>query len=253
MNANVLVIAGLDPACRAGLLADAEAVWSAGARPLLCAAATTIQTSRSLRGHHSIPAEVLERQILALVEEEGVAAVKLGMLGSAENARMLASLMDRPPFSGIRWVIDPVLRASSGPPLFEGAAELYRLLCRPNALLTPNLAEAGALAGLPQPACEAAMRACASVLLEAGAGAVLVKGGHLEGEALDLLVRPDREVRLPAVRLSEGRRGTGCRLASFLAGRLAQGDAVEEASRGAKEAVRYYLKNGKLPAPTGTA
>lgn len=167
MSAEVLVIAGLDPAGQAGLLADADAVRAAGARPLLCAAATTIQTSQGLRGHFAIPAEVLERQILALVEEEGVAAVKLGMLGSAENARMLADLLRRPPLASLPWVIDPVLRASSGPRLFDGAAAAYRRLSRENVVLTPNLAEAGALADRPAPREEAEMRACAAVLLDA--------------------------------------------------------------------------------------
>lgn len=244
----VLVVAGLDPAGRAGLVADAEAVRAAGAEPLLCAAATTIQTSRSLRGHFSLPAEILERQILALVEEEGVDAVKLGMLGSAENVRMLARLMERPPLAAIPWVIDPVLRASSGPPLFEGSPADYHLLCRETAILTPNLAEAGALAGRPAPTDEASMRACASFLLGKGAGAVLAKGGHLEGAAVDLLVRSEGALRLEAPRLERGRRGTGCRLASFLAGRLARGDGREEAFRSAKEAVHHYVATGKLPA-----
>lgn len=253
MSAEVLVIAGLDPAGQAGLLADADAVRAAGARPLLCAAATTIQTSQGLRGHFAIPAEVLERQILALVEEEGVAAVKLGMLGSAENARMLADLLRRPPLASLPWVIDPVLRASSGPRLFDGAAAAYRRLSRENVVLTPNLAEAGALADRPAPREEAEMRACAAVLLEAGAGAVVVKGGHLEGEALDLLCRPGASRRLRAPRHPVDRRGTGCRLASTLAARLALGDPLEEGLQTAKEAVRHYLLEGKLPRPPSAA
>lgn len=253
MKPKVLVVAGLDPAGRAGLLADADAVRSAGARPLLCAAATTVQTSRSMRGHFPIPAEVLERQILALAEEEGVAAVKLGMLGSAENARMLAGLLERKPFSELPWVIDPVLRASSGPSLFEGEAEIYRQLCRKNVVLTPNLEEAGSLSGLAIPTGAEEMRAAAAVLLRAGAGAVLVKGGHLEGAALDLLCLQGAVQPFSAARLPVSRRGTGCRLASYLAARLAQGDALEEGCRRAKEAVRHYLLEGKLPPPPRAA
>lgn len=251
MTPKVLVVAGIDPVGRAGLWADGEAVRAAGAEPLLCAAATTVQTSRSLRGHFSLPAAILERQVLALVEDEGVDAVKLGMLGSAENARMLAALLARPPLSEVPWVIDPVLRASSGPPLFEGELSAYRGLCRANAVITPNLAEAGALADRPEPRDEAGMRACAEVLLEAGAGAVLVTGGHLPGEAVDLLVRPGEAVRFGAPRLAQGRRGTGCRFASFLAARLASGDALEAAVAHAKEAVHHYVATGKLPAARG--
>ena len=244
----VLVVAGLDPAGRAGLWADAEAVRAAGARPLLCAASTTLQTSRIVHGHFPIPAEVLERQIRLLVEEEGIDAVKLGMLGSVENARMLGRLLREPPFSSVPWVVDPVLRASAGPRLFDGGAAEYRAFCRSNAILTPNLAEAAALAGLPLPEDEAGMRACADALLAAGAGAVVAKGGHLAGAtAVDLLCRAEGVVRFEGYRLP-GRRGTGCRLASALAAGLARGLRLEEALGRARELVRHYLAHGKLPA-----
>ncbi|MFO7155466.1 MAG: PfkB family carbohydrate kinase [Pseudomonadota bacterium] len=243
----VLVVAGLDPAGLAGLFADAEAVRAAGARPLLCAASTTLQTSRTVHGHFPIPAEVLERQIRFLAEEEGIDAVKLGMLGSVENARMLARLLREPPFSQVPWVVDPVLRASAGPPLFDGDAAEYRGLFRPNAVLTPNLAEAAALAGLPLPEEEEGMRACGTELLAAGAGAVVVTGGHLAGAAVDLLCRTEGVVRFEGDRLP-GRRGTGCRLASALAAGLARGLGLPEALDRARGLVRHYLAHGKLPA-----
>lgn len=244
----VLVVAGLDPMGAAGVLADAEAVRAAGARAVVCVSSSTLQTSKGVHGHFPLPAEVLERQIRFLADEEGVDAVKVGMLGSVEIARMLAGLLSQPPFSAVPWVVDPVLRASSGPRLFDGGAEDYRGLFRPNVVLTPNLAEAGALAGREAPRNEEEMRACATVLLSAGAGAVVVKGGHLEGAALDLLCRPEGVARLAGSRIPESRRGTGCRLASALAAGLARGLGEEEALWGAKEVVRHYLEHGKLPA-----
>src|SRR5690606_37842375 len=133
------------------------------------------------------------------------------------------------------------------------APSLYHAFFKENAVLTPNLAEAGAIAERPAPEDEAGMRACASRFLEAGAGAVLVKGGHLEGEAVDLLVRAEEALRLGPPRLPRGRRGTGCRMASFLAGRLAAGDELGEAFRKAKAALHHYVAEGKLPAPRGAA
>jgi hydroxymethylpyrimidine/phosphomethylpyrimidine kinase len=110
------------------------------------------------------------------------------------------------------------------------------------ALITPNLAEAAELSGLPLPRDEAAMREVGTALLGRGAGAVLVKGGHLEGEAVDLLVQPGGITALRGPRVPGTRRGTGCRLASFLAGRLAAGDDLPAAAAAAKRFIAHYLQ-----------
>lgn len=250
----VLVVAGLDPSGGAGLLADADAIRAAGGRPLLCAAAITIQTTRAVRGFHALPGEVVLSQIRALAEEEGpIAAVKLGMLGSLEVARALAARAASGPLAGIPWVVDPVLRSSSGADLVEGGAAAYEGLLAAGAVLTPNLPEAAALTGGPLPRTEEEMAAAGRRILAMGARAVVVKGGHLEGEAFDLLVLPGGRIRMEGPRLGVDRRGTGCRLASFLAASLARGVPLEGAVRASKEAVAHYLREGKLPPPLPSA
>lgn len=139
----VLVFAGLDPSGGAGLLADAEAIRAMGCRPLLCATAITFQSSSRARGFEPLAPEVVEAQALALLEDEGpIGAVKLGMIGSARIAAALAKLREHPALSEIPWVIDPVLRASSGAELIEGGAATYRRLLERATVLTPNLDEA---------------------------------------------------------------------------------------------------------------
>lgn len=248
---SVLVVAGLDPSGGAGLLADADAVRAAGARPLLCAAALTVQTTRAARGFFSVPAEVVRDQVRALAEEERIDAVKLGMLGTAEVAEALAEFADDGPLAEVPWVVDPVLRASSGAELMEGGAAGYGPLLRQGTVLTPNLGEAGALLGGPAPTSPDEMREAARALLARGVGAVLLKGGHLDGAAWDLLVEAGGERGFAGARIPGDRRGTGCRLASFLAGRLAAGAALAEGVGEAKEAVAHYLREGKLPSPRG--
>jgi hydroxymethylpyrimidine/phosphomethylpyrimidine kinase len=230
----VLVLAGLDPSGGAGLLADAEAVREAGARPLCVATALTVQTTKRARDWKPVPVELVLEQARALLEEEPVAAIKAGMLGTSAMARALAELQPKLPL-----VIDPVLRASSGASLFEG--EPRELLIR-GSIVTPNLAEAQRLLGLPAlPASAEAMAGAARELVRLGAKAALIKGGHLSGEAIDVLFDGAEVHELRGARLANDRRGTGCRLASALAARLALGDDLLSAARAAKELVRRYL------------
>lgn len=253
----VLVVAALDPSGGAGLLADADAIRAAGARPLLCAAAFTVQTTRAARGFYPVPGDAVRDQVVALAEEERIDAVKLGMLGTPEVAGVLGELAASGPLAKVPWVVDPVLRASSGAELMEGGAGGYEPLLRRGAVLTPNLAEAGALLGRIPPSTQEEMREAALALLALGAGAVLLKGGHLEDAAWDLLVGANVGASVGASgergfageRIPGDRRGTGCRLASFLAGRLAAGETLEHAVGQAKEAVAHYLREGKLPSP----
>lgn len=232
MKKRVLVLAGLDPSGGAGLLADVASVLAGGAEPLGCATALTIQTTRAVRGWAPVDPEVLRAQLVALVEEEPIHAVKLGMLGEA--APVVAWL--RRELAAIPWVIDPVIRSSSGAELVRGGASAYDGLLA-GAVVTPNLAEATLLTG----ALEGETERAAAILLDRGARAALVKGGHLEGEPLDLLAEREGTTLLRGVRRPGTRRGTGCRLASFLAARLACGDSLPAAAAAAKAHVAAYL------------
>lgn len=248
----VLVVAGLDPSGGGGLLADAEAIRAAGARPLACAAAITVQTTRAVRGFSALNPDLVAAQVVALAEEEGpIGAVKLGMLGSAGVASALAGLRRHPGLREAVWVVNPVLRSSSGANLIEGGAAAYGPLLAAGAIFTPNLAEVAALTGSAAPQGPEEMEAAGRRLLEMGAQAALVKGGHLAGEPLDLLVSPAGVVALRGRRRQGTRRGTGCRLASFLAARLAVGDRLPDAARGAKDFVAAYLETPAAPFAPG--
>ena len=231
----VLVFAGLDPSGAAGLLADAEAVRAAGARPLGVLTALTVQTTRAAITFEPIDPARLTEMAEALLEEENVRAIKIGMVGDARSAAAIAKLLQRR--KGLPAVVDPVLRSSSGLSLFKGslpaAREAYLMLAQ-GALLTPNISEAELLLDGP---------ADARALLARGAGAVLLKGGHLPGDPVDVLVTRDGEERFSAPRIASKARGTGCRLASAIAAGLAQGTPLRDSVVTAREVVRRHLES----------
>jgi hydroxymethylpyrimidine/phosphomethylpyrimidine kinase len=242
----VLVLAGLDPSGGAGLLADAEAVRSAGARPLCVATALTAQTSRRMHGFQPLAPALALQTAQALLEEEPIRAIKVGMLGTPAMARAVAELLER---AALPAVVDPVLAASSGAALFQGgpaaARAAYSSLWR-YAVVTPNAPEARVLLDLPEdPADADALEHAARELVRRGAKAALVKGGHAAGtEAVDVLCGVHGCERLSAPRLAgRGARGTGCRLASALAAGLALGKPLPEAARSAKQLVVAYLSS----------
>lgn len=215
----VLAIAGLDPSGGAGILADAEAIRDAGARPLCVAAALTVQTlGRAIR-FEAVDARLVRESVEALLEVENVRAIKIGMLGSESIARMLLEILPR----DVPRVVDPVLRASSGAPLFEGDPQLFARLAE-GQLLTPNVLEMQILGPSPLPA------------------ATLYKGGDREGdEAIDVLETREGTEFFRAPRIAGTKRGTGCRLSSFIAARLALGDDLRSSIAQARAYVRNYL------------
>jgi hydroxymethylpyrimidine/phosphomethylpyrimidine kinase len=238
----VLVVAGLDPTGGAGLVADLEALDAAGARGWVVAAALTAQGPRGARGFQPVSEALLLAQLDALLEgEERPGAVKTGMLGSATLVRTLASRLAASPLRRVPLVVDPVLAASSGASLLdpEGLSPgeaLLPVLTRAW-LATPNLPELAALTGDDVSTDDAAVRAARRL----PSRAVLVKGGHREGAPVDLLVQGRKVTRLRGRRRAGSARGTGCRLASAIAARLAAGAPLESAVRRAKAYVERYL------------
>ncbi len=237
----VLVAAGLDPSGGAGLLADAEALAAVGARGWAVATALTAQGPGGAAAFEPVPARFVAAQIDALLSgRERPAAAKTGMMGSAENAAAVADALGRRRLSRIPLVVDPVLAASSGLPLLRGGRPreaLWPLIARAD-LLTPNWPELEALAGRSLAGEEAAVAAARQLPCRA----VLVKGGHRRGPPVDLLVRGRRVDRFPGRRRPGTARGTGCRLASAIAGLLARGVALEEAIRRAKRYMEGYIE-----------
>jgi len=237
----VLLVSGLDPSGGAGFLADARVCAEHGVRAVGVVTALTVQDTRGVRAVDVVAPERIAEQLVTLLSDVEVDAVKVGMLGDAEVlARVAAALAQtRAPL-----VWDPVLWPSrGGVPLFRGDPRPFLAEAR---VVTPNLAEAGALLGGPVPADVPAMRAAARELCARGARAALVTGGHLDGpRAVDVLAEGDAIVELDGPRADAGPlHGTGCVLSAALACGLAGGAPLSDAARRAKQ----YLTE-KLRAP----
>ncbi len=243
-GSKVLVAAGLDPSGGAGLVADLEALAAAGCAAYPVATALTAQGPRGALSFEPVAVRLVEAQVKALFDGAGERprALKTGMLGSGANAEALAALFAERPLARAPLVVDPVLAASSGLPLLidergRPPAQVLEPLLGRAALATPNWPELGALAGRPIGTDDEAIAAARAL----PARAVLVKGGHRDGDPVDLLVRRRSVVRLRGRRRPGTARGTGCRLASAIAGWLARGLDLEEAVRRAKRYVERYL------------
>jgi hydroxymethylpyrimidine/phosphomethylpyrimidine kinase len=242
-GATVLLVAGLDPTGGAGLAADLAALSAVGASGWPVAAALTAQGPKGVRGWSPVPVEMLLAQVDALLDgaRRAPGAVKTGMLGTAALAQALATRLSVRDLARVPLVVDPVLRSSSGALLLDLAAgspaDCFAPLLSRARLVTPNLDELEALTGLEVDGDDAAVEAARTL----GARAVLVKGGHRQGAPVDLLVEGRTVTRFTGRRRPGTARGTGCRLASALAGLLARGASLEEAVRGAKRVVERYL------------
>lgn len=238
----VLVAAGLDPSGGAGLVADLEALAAVGASGWAVATALTAQGPKGAQGFEPVSERMLLAQIEALLAgRERPRAIKTGMLASAGLARALSRRLALGDLARVPLVVDPVLAASSGASLFDHARlgpafALAPLLARAR-VVTPNLAELAALSGRDVLSDDAAIAAAR----ELPCRAVLVKGGHRAGPPVDLLVEGRRVTRFAGRRRRGSARGTGCRLASAIAGLLARGEPLEAAVRGAKRVVERYL------------
>ncbi|HXE46741.1 MAG TPA: bifunctional hydroxymethylpyrimidine kinase/phosphomethylpyrimidine kinase [Ramlibacter sp.] len=242
----VLSIAGSDSGGGAGIQADLKTIAALGCYGMTAITALTAQNTLGVRSIHAVPLQVLTDQIDAVVEDIGVDAVKIGMLHSADTVRAVAAAIERHQLPRI--VLDPVMVATSGAVLIdqEAIAVLVRELFPRAILITPNLDEAALLVGRPL-ADEAAMEAAARQLLEMGARAVLLKGGHLPGDTVsDLLVTgnvPPRWMRQQRIR-TPNTHGTGCTLSSAIAAYLALGLPPPVAVDQARDYVRWALVAG---------
>lgn len=242
----VLSIAGSDSGGGAGIQADLKTFAALGCYGMTAITALTAQNTLGVRSIHSVPTQILRDQIDAVVEDIGVDAVKIGMLHSAETVRCVADALRRHQLG--RVVLDPVMISTSGAKLIDDAAidVIVRELFPLADVVTPNLDEAALLAGQALKS-EADMEAAARRLLERGANAVLVKGGHLAGDTVSdlLLARGAQPLWMRAPRIaSPNTHGTGCTLSSAIASRLALGDALPQAVERAREFVRGALAAG---------
>jgi hydroxymethylpyrimidine kinase/phosphomethylpyrimidine kinase len=225
-----LTIAGSDSGGGAGIQADLKTFHAFGVFGTTAITAITAQDTRGVHGVHAIPVDLVRSQIHVVADDLAPAACKTGMLATAELVEAVAVAIEEEGLEN--YVLDPVMVATSGDRLLDRDAEtavLERLVPLAT-LVTPNLDEAELLAGTDV-GTEEAMRRVAETLVERGARAALVKGGHLEGdEVVDVLVDAEgsRVWRRPRVR-SDSTHGTGCTLSAAIAAGLAHGRALREA------------------------
>ena len=234
----VLVIAGVDSSGGAGLARDLRTLAQLGTSALCAVTAVTVQSDAELIASHLMPPQLVSAAVAAALASGRVAAVKVGMLGSAAIVRAVAAAL--PAVLDVPIVLDPVLASSSGGSLLdaEGRAALIEWLLPRVTLLTPNVPEAALLLGTPLGAGEAALLQQAQQLRARGARAVLLKGGHAPGaQATDFLVSDCATQRLATARRAGSRRGTGCALATAIAAGLGAGLPLAVACQRAKDHV----------------
>ncbi|MBE8477875.1 bifunctional hydroxymethylpyrimidine kinase/phosphomethylpyrimidine kinase [Streptomyces justiciae] len=243
MKPRVLTVAGSDSGGGAGIQADLKTMLALGVHGMSVVTAVTAQNSLGVQGAWPLPVEVVRAQYRSVVDDIGVQAVKTGMLASAELVEAVAELLagtDAPA------VVDPVGVSKHGDSLLAASAlESVRTRLLPAATVaTPNLDEVAQLAGVHVES-EGDLRRAAEAVLAYGPRWVLIKGGHLTGDAVDLLTDGSEEHWLRAPRHDNRHtHGTGCTLASAIASELAKGRSVPEAVTEAKAYVTGAIKGG---------
>jgi hydroxymethylpyrimidine kinase / phosphomethylpyrimidine kinase / thiamine-phosphate diphosphorylase len=236
----VLTVAGSDSGGGAGIQADLKTITLLGSYGSCAITALTAQNTLGVHGVQPVPPAFVSAQIEAVLADIGADLVKTGMLFSAEIVAAVSQAIAR---HALLAVVDPVMIAKGGAALLQQqAVDAFRQHLLPHTwLLTPNLPEAEALTGRPVRD-EAQMEDAARQLQRMGARHVLIKGGHLEGEAVDLLLVGNNLHRLASPRVATAStHGTGCTLSSAIAAFVAQGLPLLEAVRGAKEFINQAL------------
>jgi len=239
----VLVVAGSDSGGGAGIQADVRTCAAHGVFPTTAVTAITAQNTCGVDGVHVVPAAMVGAQIDAVLDDFTVRATKTGMLATEEIVALVAARAAAGALANL--VVDPVMVSASGDRLLQAPAErAYRDLLFPHAtVVTPNVHEASVLLGAPIDTV-AAMAEAARELARSGAGAVLVKGGHLDSDvAVDVVWDGTRLHELAGPRVATANNhGTGCSLASAIAAGLARGVDLLPAIASGKDYVRRGLE-----------
>ncbi|MDF1581256.1 MAG: bifunctional hydroxymethylpyrimidine kinase/phosphomethylpyrimidine kinase [Desulfuromonadales bacterium] len=240
----VLTIAGSDSGGGAGIQADLKTVTLLGSYGMSALTALTAQNTLGVHGIYPVPPSFVAAQIDAVVDDIGVDVIKTGMLHSAELVALVADQLEQ---RGLLAVVDPVMIAKGGSALLnDNAIATVRDQLLPQAyLLTPNIPEAEALSGR-RIVSEADMLAAAIDLRRLGARHVLLKGGHLAGDPVDLLLTAAGLTRLPGERIvTRNTHGTGCSYAAAIATLLAQGQSLPQAVQQAKHFIHRAISTAR--------
>src|SRR6266567_2396552 len=239
----LLTIAGFDPSCGAGTAADLKTFAAHGCYGVAAITSLTVQNTQGVETVHNTPSAELREQLEVLAKDCEIAAVKIGMLGNRGNAVVVAEFLDAHRFALV--VHDPVMKSSSGAELLDagGIKFVSTELLKRASVITPNVPEAEVLTGLTIKDV-ADMEAAARKLVEMGARAVIVKGGHME-RAVDVLLDGAEIVQLGGERVkTENTHGTGCAFASALAAQLSSGRSLFESATLAKAYVTKAIEKG---------
>lgn len=230
-----MTIGGSDSSAGAGIQLDLKVFERLGVYGMTAVTAVTAQNTLGVQKIHKVPPRIISAQIDAVVGDIGVDACKIGMLHGPTAVDVAAARIQRRGIPNV--VLDPVIAAKDGTLLLshKGIERMKRVLIRRALVITPNAMEAEALSGMPVRSL-AELKEAAAAIHRLGCRYVLAKGGHLEGDPVDVLYDGERFIELPGTRI-EGQpvHGTGCAFSAALAARLALGDAVPDAARFAKE------------------
>ncbi|HEY7403091.1 MAG TPA: bifunctional hydroxymethylpyrimidine kinase/phosphomethylpyrimidine kinase [Candidatus Angelobacter sp.] len=239
----VLSIAGYDPSSGAGITADIKTIAAHECYGVTCITALTVQSTRGVARVEPVKGKVIAETLERLIDDLDIAAVKIGMLGSANAAKAVSAFLKRHSMRNV--VLDPIIQSSSGAGLITkaGLQVLKSRLLRQADVITPNIDEAAALTGLPVTNRDE-MEAATLDLKSLGARNVIITGGHLNPPH-DLLCRVDKPV---AVLLGQkihvrSTHGTGCAFSTALACQLALGHDLQAAAKAAKRFVESALRN----------
>lgn len=242
----ILSIAGSDCSGGAGIQADIKTISALGGYAASAITALTVQNTIGIRAVHTVPAEVIRGQIEAVMEDLHPGAVKIGMVDELITVRVIADCLRK--YTPAQVVYDPVMVSSGGRKLMsdEAISAIQKELFPLTTLITPNLDEVAVLTGkqLTKPE---EMQQAARMLSELYGTAVLIKGGHLDGDEMQDVLCENELTYIYKEKKIESRNlhGTGCTLSSAIATYLAFGCPMNEAVREAKNYLSNAIDTGK--------
>jgi hydroxymethylpyrimidine/phosphomethylpyrimidine kinase len=239
----VLAIAGHDPSSGAGITADIKTIAAHNCYGVTCVTALTVQSTRGVKRVDPAEGHVISETLEQLMDDLDIAAVKIGMLGSAEAAISVSAFLKRYPLRPV--VLDPIVNSSSGVELIskEGLDVMKERMLARACVITPNIDEAAALTGLKVNTLDD-MEAAAARLHEMGARSVIITGGHIDPPH-DLVSEGGKRLTIVKGRKipSRSTHGTGCAFSTALACQLALGRNLVDAARAAKRYVEAALRS----------
>lgn len=250
----VLTIAGTDPTGGAGIQADLKTFQEREVYGMSVVTSIVAQNTRGVQGVEHLPANFIKQQIESVLTDISPDVVKTGMIANSEMMEVIAEAIEK---YSIPYVIDPVMVAKSGDHLMDVNSKqtLIDRLLPLATVVTPNIPEAEILLSETIESISDAEDAARRIVNELGASAVVVKGGHFEGDAVDVLYDGTTIHKFPTIRLNtKHTHGTGCTFSAVIAAELAKGqsiyDSVSTAKRYITDAIRYSLKLGNGSGPT---